>query len=595
MIAHHIKRQGGSFERLGCYILNISDPTDERAYDRLASYVVDRVGDGERVVAARVSNCADDDIEMAIAEIELVQSQNSRSRSGTSYHLVVSFREGERPTAEQLRDIEDHLVASIGFSDHQRISAVHDDTDNLHMHIAINKVHPTTLRNVDPHRDYPKLMAACRELELRHELILDNHGLASDQVRNLGQDGASIRKPERAIKMEAHSGRPSLASWIEVNAKAEILSVAANAPSWEVLHEVFGRYGLAIRPRGAGLSVGVPGTKAWVKASSIDRSLSTKALSDQLGDYLGPAKSHASPQRQYGGAQSRDNQNRRLHQAYTTERASKIAARAAAITKVKQAYGDYGAELRDHYRQEKARVRTQPGLAGYIRRQAAEQIENLRRKAYLERDRLRELAMADAKVAHPLPTWQGFLMRRAGGGDEAALSVLRSRKARNGGSRGDIVTADDRAAAKDILYQPRTPTVMRNGDVAYRTPDGGCVTDCPGTVRVDSLTEGAAFLALALASDRFPGQSLVIQGSDAFRAAVLKAATAPWLTVTFADPTLDRARRSLTLENNERVQDWAPAQHAEQQSVQGKKDDRDIWNGGGQDLQRSGLRHHLGR
>lgn len=114
MIAHHIARKAGAsaYSRLGCYILDIKHPTDERAFDRLAGYAVER-GGGHRVVAARVTNCADDDIEMAITEIELVQARNTRSQSDKSYHLVISFFEGERPTLEQLRDIEDHLAEAV--------------------------------------------------------------------------------------------------------------------------------------------------------------------------------------------------------------------------------------------------------------------------------------------------------------------------------------------------------------------------------------------------------------------------------------------------------------------------------------------------
>ncbi len=60
---------------------------------------------------------------------------------------MVSFREGERPTREQLADIEDRLCGALGFAEHQRVSAVHQNTDNWHMHIAINKVHPRTPRS----------------------------------------------------------------------------------------------------------------------------------------------------------------------------------------------------------------------------------------------------------------------------------------------------------------------------------------------------------------------------------------------------------------------------------------------------------------
>ena len=67
---------------------------------------------------------------------------NVRAKGDKTYHLVVSFPPGEHPTADQLRDIEDELCAAIGLADHQRISAVHTDTDHLHIHVAISKIHP---------------------------------------------------------------------------------------------------------------------------------------------------------------------------------------------------------------------------------------------------------------------------------------------------------------------------------------------------------------------------------------------------------------------------------------------------------------------
>lgn len=551
MIAHHIARKAGAsaYARLGCYILDIKHPTDEQAFDRLAGYVVDRVGDGHRVVAARVTNCADDDLEMAITEIELVQARNTRSRSDKSYHLVISFPEGERPTLEQLRDIEDHLVAAIGFSEHQRISAVHDDTDNLHVHVAINKVHPKTLRNVAPHNDYPKLMAACRELELRHDLLLDNHGLSSDQIHNLGQEAEPTRRPERAKTMEAHSGCQSLSGWIATHARDDILKVAATASSWEVIHEVFARYGLELRPKGAGLVAGVPGSKTWVKASSIDRSLSGKALTDRLGAYKAQVYDYGRPQQTYDGAVQRSAQARRLHADYRAARTAAERGRAVAMAEVNTRHGDYAQRLREHYRKEKGGIRIRHDLRGPLRREALGRVEAARKSAYAERDRLLADDRAAVKAAHPLPTWQGFLEERASRGDEAALSALRSRTVRRSGAFGDIITAEDLRAVQDVLYQPRMPTIMRNGDVVYQTRDGGRVTDRAAEVRTDTLSREAAFLALALASDRFPGQPLVVEGSPAFRAAVLEMSLDPIFHVTFADPALEKARRGVAHED----------------------------------------------
>lgn len=596
MIAHHIARKAGTspYARLGCYILDIKHPTDEQAFDRLVGYVVDRVGAGHRVVAAQVTNCADDDLEMAITEIELVQARNTRSQSDKSYHLVISFPEGERPSLKQLRDIEDHLVAAIGFAEHQRISAVHDDTDNLHVHVAINKVHPKTLKNVAPHNDYPKLMAACRELELRHNLVPDNHGLASDQIRNLGQEAEPTRRPERAKTMEAHSGRQSLSGWIATHARADILTVAATASSWEAVHEAFARYGLELRPKAAGLVAGVPGTKTWVKASSIDRGLSAKALTDRLGAYQAQAYDYGRPHRTYEGAVQRSDQDRRLHVAYRAARTAAEKARAAALAEVNTRHGDYARRLREHYRKEKASIRLRPDLRGPHRRDALDRIEALRKTAYAERDRLLAQDRAAVKAAHSLPSWQRFLQERASRGDEAALSVLRSRTVRQRGVRGDLVTAENLEVAHDTVYQQRLPTVMRNGDVVYQTPDGGRITDRPGEVRADTLTREAAFLALALASDRFPGQPLIVEGSPAFRATVLEMSLQPWFKVTFADPALERARRGVTHEQERKHPAPEPAGRATAPRADLRGEDRSIQIEPGRDHSRGRSGPELG-
>lgn len=58
----------------------------------------------------------------------------------------------------------------------------------------------------------------------------------------------------------------------------------------------------------------------------------------------------------------------------------------------------------------------------------------------------------------------------------------------------------------------------------------------------------AQFQDVALASDRFPGQPLVVDGSDAFRATVLEMSGQSWFRVTFADPALERARRGIAQE-----------------------------------------------
>src|SRR6185503_3772259 len=94
-------------------------------FRRLAAYILGATHLVERVAWSRVSNCVSEDPEWAIHEIRQTQGRNTRSRADKTYHLVISFPAGERPTDEQLRDIEDHMCVALGFAGHQRISAVH--------------------------------------------------------------------------------------------------------------------------------------------------------------------------------------------------------------------------------------------------------------------------------------------------------------------------------------------------------------------------------------------------------------------------------------------------------------------------------------
>uniref|UniRef100_UPI0013DB25FA relaxase/mobilization nuclease domain-containing protein n=2 Tax=Gammaproteobacteria TaxID=1236 RepID=UPI0013DB25FA len=92
----------------------------------------------------RISNMGALNLSDALLEMQLLQSLNTRSKSDKNYHLIVSFPPDEKPSKEILEKIEDELIESIGLADHQRVSAVHNDTDHYHLHVLINKVHPVS-------------------------------------------------------------------------------------------------------------------------------------------------------------------------------------------------------------------------------------------------------------------------------------------------------------------------------------------------------------------------------------------------------------------------------------------------------------------
>lgn len=185
MIAKRITSKAAKprYARLAKYMVAAEGKLDPRSWTRTADYMLASAIStrGEKVGGVRVTNCHTDDPAAATTLIEATQAANTRSKTDKTYHLVFSFPPGEEPPLEILHKIEDELVASIGYADHQRISAVHIDTDHLHVHVAINKVHPKGFQNIEPFYDKKKLMEACDRLEIEYGLTRTNHGLTGER------------------------------------------------------------------------------------------------------------------------------------------------------------------------------------------------------------------------------------------------------------------------------------------------------------------------------------------------------------------------------------------------------------------------------
>jgi hypothetical protein len=136
-------------------------------------------------------------------EVLNTQAMNTPSLADKTYHLIVSFRDGEEPDTSALASIEERICDALGFSGHQRVSVVHRDTDNRHLHIDINKIHPTRFTIHEPFHAYRTLARVCDTIEDEFGLRKDNH-----VPRKVGAEN-------RAVDMEHHAGIESLLGWIQ--------------------------------------------------------------------------------------------------------------------------------------------------------------------------------------------------------------------------------------------------------------------------------------------------------------------------------------------------------------------------------------------
>ena len=213
-----------------------------------------------------------------------MQSLNQRTTRDKTLHLVVSFPEGEKPTKEQLQNIEQELLKSIGMAEHPRLSVTHTNTANYHLHIAVSRIDPITLNRIDPHRDIPKLHKKAEELEEKYNLIRNNH-TPNNLLKKAGLIFDS-QQHTRSKDIEIHSGVSSLLSWIKEEALDNIKEVLKDPKSsLEDLHQVLAGYNLELKPRGNGIVLADKTRKLFVKASDVHRDLSKGKLKKRFGEF----------------------------------------------------------------------------------------------------------------------------------------------------------------------------------------------------------------------------------------------------------------------------------------------------------------------
>jgi hypothetical protein len=487
MIAKHIPREKGRSD-----------------FKHLVEYLLNEAEAGSRVGDVRLTNCDAEAPDGAIVEVLATQGMNVRAKGDPTYHLMVSFPPNERSAAKQLRDIEDELCAAIGLRDHQRISVVHIDRDHLHFHVAINKVHPESFNLINPYYDKKRLMKACDRLEAKHGLTLTNHG---------AEAGKSA--PGRAGDMEAHTGETSLLGWIKKYAAADVVAAIEQGTGWRDLHAALNAHGLEIKPRGAGLVIAQRDGGVHVKASSVDRRISLKALTRRWGAFEAAVVALPTPASAPEGE--------RPEQASQSLRYERGPRQPGAVAK--KLYAEF---------------QSQRAAALEARNAAFAQ----RREARAQSGGRPESASA-ITTAHPLPTWLGFLQTGAARGDADALATLRWRDHRQQRATQALLTAESPEEARHVVFTNLQPYVRRNGALVYRVRDGGVVVDESRQVSVEKISAHATFLALSLASERFAGQALIVEGTPEFKRQAVEMAAAQRIDVRFADPAMEAERKRL--------------------------------------------------
>ena len=255
-------------------------------------------GDNDEKVEHRGSlNLLNIDHQAQVAEIgELAET--ARRSAQPIQHWILSWRQGEQPTADQADGAVRMFVGELGLAEHQVIYALHRDTDNYHLHLAINRVHPESERVVTVNRGFDLEIAHRAIARIEHAQGWEREANGRYQVLAHGElsrepavDAAPRQPSTRARDLEIQSGDKS-AQRKAIEEAAEVLRKAAD---WREIHARLAEREMRIEPKGSGAILWV-GDVA-VKASTAGRDCSLSALEKRLGEFVPPEHSQDFPRR----------------------------------------------------------------------------------------------------------------------------------------------------------------------------------------------------------------------------------------------------------------------------------------------------------
>ncbi len=153
-------------------------------------------------------NC--NSLETAAEEMQYKADKAVFSRNDTDPRFPLHSFPGLRMKARVLSSFFDcvrHTLKSLELSKHQYVAAVHTDTDNLHVHVAVNRVHPETGYINWLSRSREKLSRACRELELKHGFAPDNGCFVHAPGNRIVRKTALVRERRNALATREKSRR----------------------------------------------------------------------------------------------------------------------------------------------------------------------------------------------------------------------------------------------------------------------------------------------------------------------------------------------------------------------------------------------------
>jgi hypothetical protein len=486
----------------------------------------------------------------ASTEMDMVAMQNTRCVDPV-YHVILSWPGSERPTPDQIFDSARYCLKRMGMEGHQYVFAIHDDTDNLHCHLTVNRINPVSYKAASLYNDHFTLDRCCRELELKNGWKHDNGPYV------VNTEGAIVRNrnffkpaPAAARQLEFFGDRESLYSYAVGQCREKLDTLFLQPEyTWDDVHNIMVSAGLELRQKGQGLAVYDLGddTHTPIKASRLHPELTLNCQQELIGEFS-PASlvrevNRAGNDVLFSAVDIQSQYNGLLHCRDRGARADRRNARAEARQDLKARYAAYKTsfvrptlpadevrtrfrELAASYRVRKNNVRlreSDPLLRKLMYR--ALEVEKMKGMAALRlqiRDERKALRVMPG--ARPLSYRAWVEVQAAQHHDAAAISQLRGwayrqkRKNRTATISNNFIlyaTADDIKPSQIRGYDTH---VNRDGAVVYTSGDKPVLLDRGVLLEVaDAPEEKGKNLVMALyISDKKSGEKVEVRGEKAF-------------------------------------------------------------------------------
>ena len=247
----------------------------------------------EKCIHFEAENFLTDTLDAQKLEMIALSQEGVKSKDPID-HWVLSWHHDEYPTPEQAKQAVAMFIDHCGLTGHQYLWGLHDDTKNRHMHIAVNRVHPDTLKVMKINKGFDKEASQQaialienaqgwrKEINARYN-IENGKPVLSEKGAIAKNHGKPLEPGSTAKAMELQTSEKS-AERIGIESAAPIIK---NAVSWKQLHADLAAIGMRYERDGSGAKVYVG--EIGIKASDVDRKASFGQLQKRLGAYQ-PAK-----------------------------------------------------------------------------------------------------------------------------------------------------------------------------------------------------------------------------------------------------------------------------------------------------------------